>query len=340
MSLPKQIKNSQSGQILIIFLLILVVGLAIVLSIASRTVTDVRQTTTSDESNRAYYAAESGVENALKKISDGTIVPSVTPNTSATIGTINNNSSANVGVVALTVPATNVLIFPSPIAKDDVGQVNLIDNFNTLTSSGTGLSLLSSDGLTIYWEKYTGTPQSPKPAIEVSIISCIGGTNCGTNPVFHISKYTFDPDSGRVGGNGFCNTVVSGPGNYGPVTSSSGTSASYAYKVTVKFPTSGICTNDSVNTTDNPVLARIRLLYNSADVAVGGTSGTISGSCSTAWFENCKALPNQGSVVTSIGSTPSGVTRKLTVTQLYPALPAIFDYVLYNGSSSQALTKP
>ena len=68
MTLPKYLKTNQSGQVLVIFLLVLVIGLALVLSIASRTVTDIRQTTTSDESNRAYFAAESGIEDALKKI--------------------------------------------------------------------------------------------------------------------------------------------------------------------------------------------------------------------------------------------------------------------------------
>ena len=50
--------KKQAGQILIIFLLILVVGLALVLSVASRSITDIRITTSTDESNRAYFAAE------------------------------------------------------------------------------------------------------------------------------------------------------------------------------------------------------------------------------------------------------------------------------------------
>jgi len=79
MTLPKYLKTNQSGQVLVIFLLVLVIGLALVLSIASRTVTDIRQTTTSDESNRAYFAAESGIEDALKKIKGDPAFTSATP---------------------------------------------------------------------------------------------------------------------------------------------------------------------------------------------------------------------------------------------------------------------
>src|SRR4030065_2004501 len=68
MGLPKSHLKSSRGQILIIFLLILVVAAAIVLSVASRTVTEIRTTTTSDESNRAYFAAEAGVEEAIKRL--------------------------------------------------------------------------------------------------------------------------------------------------------------------------------------------------------------------------------------------------------------------------------
>ncbi len=332
MSLPKQIKNSQSGQILIIFLLILVVGLAIVLSIASRTVTDVRQTTTSDESNRAYFAAESGVENALKKIQEN---PSFTASFADDLAKVNlesvNRASAEVSVEDLRVTAPAVFEFPNSVAKDEVVQVSLINTFNTLTSSGTGNSLVRNDGLNVYWDAES-TAVSPVPAIEVSIVSCSGGVNCASSPDFEIKKYTFDPASRA---NGFCPPTagVLGISNYNKTTTT-GINRSYHYKATVKFNTAS-CNNDVVTIGYNPVLARIRLLYNTTSVklAVEATSS------SSSWAEGQKDLPSQGSLITSVGSTPSGVNRKLTVTRLYPALPAIFDYVLYNGSS-QPLSKP
>lgn len=317
MILPKHLKNSQSGQILIIFLLILVVGLAITLSIASRTVTDVRQTTTSDESNRAYFAAEAGVENALKKIEDGSIPP--TGGTANIDLTTVNRSKADVGVVALSVPSGTAFEFPNKIAKDEVAQVNLLDNFNLVTTAGNGgaKSVKRTDGLVIYWAN-PGT----KPAIEVSIITCEGtSTNCGPTPSFNIYKWTFDQDA-VAHGNNFCASV----NPTGSQTTTLGSGRPFDLTATFNF-TVPQCNNDVFGANNHPVLARIRILYGGpTQLAVKTVSGA--------------DLPDQGSKITSIGKTASGVTRKLTVTRLYPALPAIFDYVLYNGSSSQPLSKP
>src|SRR4030042_5279467 len=72
--LPKKLHNSK-GQILVLFLLVLVIGLSIVLLVASRTITDIRTTTTSDESNRAYFAAEAGVEEALQQLESTGSIP-------------------------------------------------------------------------------------------------------------------------------------------------------------------------------------------------------------------------------------------------------------------------
>lgn len=321
MILPKQIQNSQSGQILIVFLLILVVGLAIVLSIASRTVTDVRQTTTSDESNRAYYAAESGVEDALKKITSGSIPGTYTLDLSNV-----NRASADVTVTALSVASNLAFEFPAKIAKDDVAQVNLLQTFNTITSAGAGSSIRNSDQLVVYWGSST-----TEAAIEVTVISCTApaaGSACSANPTFNTNKWAFDINA-VAHGNSFCSSGMSAS----PSTDTTeGTSRPFARSAVVKF-IGGTCSgvNDQLSNNFNPVLVRIRPLYNSSPVSIAVRAQT--GAAVN------KALPDQGSIVTSIGSTPSGVSRKLTVTRLYPALPAIFDYVLYNGSNTP-LSKP
>lgn len=320
MILPNYARNSQSGQILIIFLLILVVGLAITLSIASRTVTDVRQTTTSDESNRAYFAAEAGVENALKKIEDGSLVPSSTPDTTAGVDlTAVNRSQADVSVVSLSVDTGTAFEFPNAIAKDDVAQLSLINTFNDITTAGGAApSILRSNGLRIYWD--TGA------AVEVSVITCNGATPCGASPNFNIYKWTFDGNAARAGANGFCNSAVTV--NPAAILTTEGTNRQFGYSAAFNFTGAQCLNNDAFPAgSDNPVMARIRILYSgpSRVAAIPTVAGT--------------TLPDQGSKITSIGVTPSGVTRKLTVTRLYPALPAIFDYVLYNGGN-QPLSKP
>src|SRR3990167_817407 len=144
MILPENTKNplkSARGQVLILFLLVLVLGLAIVVSVASRTVTDIRITTTSDESNRAYFAAEAGIEEALKQLQlSGTIPPSVSldfTNLNNTTATITSSSS----------PVTEYA-FPSVVAKDDVVQF--------LLSGWTGSTI------NIWWQQ--------DASVEVSLV--------------------------------------------------------------------------------------------------------------------------------------------------------------------------
>lgn len=65
----KKIMNirDSSGQIGVIIILLTVVLLTIVLSIASRSVTDVRFSRQEEETSRAFDAAEAGIEDALRK---------------------------------------------------------------------------------------------------------------------------------------------------------------------------------------------------------------------------------------------------------------------------------
>lgn len=339
MKLPKEVRNSQSGQILVIFLLVLVVGLALVLSIASRTVTDVRQSTTSDESNRAYFAAESGVQNALKKITE---TPGFSTDVTPGAADVNfngvNSSSAGVTVTSISVSSSQIFEYPAPVAKDDVSQVSLISNFNDeMTITGISPSFAYNEGLNIYFGTAVPVALSDRPSVEVSLITKDGSTP----PVWGIRKYTFNGETSNNAINHFCTATQ---GTYNGFTNQDGASAkTYVYRAQVRFavgntdcppipgPPTGSTPNDNNPSGARPVLVRIRLLYNPSPIALAVQGINAAGT-------GTRDLPSQGSKITSLGKTPSGVTRKLTATRLYPALPAIFDYVLFNGSSNP-LTK-
>lgn len=307
---PKNNKNfkRQAGQILIIFLLVLVVGLALVLSVASRSITDIRLTTSSDESNRAYFAAEAGVEEALKQLQKDSTYPGGELDFTAI-----NQTTAKVNVSTLTSPTgTAAFLFPEEYDRDSVIQVNLMTDFNTLS---TGPVNPGDDvDLVVYW----GSDPAPSivPAIEVSVVHT-NGSDWG------IKKFAFDPNR-ATNANNFCASV-----GLTSVTIQGGVSRTFAASVAVKFMVgypSGCLSGpvlEGVNDEPGnhyPVLARIRFLYNDAPQPIAvGTGGTFT-------------LPVQGTEVISTGSTVSGVTRKLKVTQLFPSLPAIFDYVLFSGS--------
>src|SRR3972149_5804868 len=58
-------KHNQSGQALLLVFLVMAVMLTLVLSVASRSVTEVLITTSEEDSLRAFSAAEAGIEEAL-----------------------------------------------------------------------------------------------------------------------------------------------------------------------------------------------------------------------------------------------------------------------------------
>lgn len=320
-------ENYQKGQILIVFLLVLVVGLAIALSIASRTVTDVRQTTTSDESNRAYFAAEAGVENALKLIEENTLTSSNVGTDGDTVADVNltgtNRSNADVIVKNLSIDDGDAFEYPNTVNQDDVAQINLMADFNNIATAGvrTGnLGILNTDTLEFYWGE-AGT--SSNAAIEVSIVSCVGNP-CSDSSNFTIKKMIFDQSS-RI--TNACNGLGNVP-NPLPINTNLRDNVDFNFRATLNLNPAGspCASNDELDGSDRPVLLRIRMLYDNAKLAVK-SSGAIN------------YLPNQGFDIESLGEVGSGVARKLKVYRLYPALPAVFDYVLYNGSSSNPLSK-
>ncbi len=61
---------NKSGQVLVLVLLVVVVSLAVGLSVASRNITNLKTATQSERSQRAFSAAEGGVEDVLSRLDD------------------------------------------------------------------------------------------------------------------------------------------------------------------------------------------------------------------------------------------------------------------------------
>ncbi|HEX7456532.1 MAG TPA: PilX N-terminal domain-containing pilus assembly protein [Candidatus Nanoarchaeia archaeon] len=300
MSLPRKFQNkikSSRGQILIVFLLILVLGTAVVLSVASRTVSDVRITTTSDESNRAYFAAEAGIEEALKQLQSD-----ISPTTPVSLDFEEINTDATV-TIADTATATR-FVYPDEMEKDDVAQVVLLTDFSNIDSAAWGGS-----NLTFYWN-HTGTP-----AIEISVIYA---TKVGASWVIQqgdISKIAFDTNGARAAINGFCSNITTGAWTFGGKQFTRSASVN-VYQGAGNENCNGLDLANAATT--KPLFARVKMLYNSSPLAVQSNVGN---------------LPAQGHEVESSGQTVSGVTRKLQAIRLYPALPGLYDYVLFNAGS-------
>lgn len=179
-----QNKNKhEKGQVFLIAVLILVIGLTVGLSVASRSVTNLKSSLEEENSQRAFAAAEAGVEKALKGFSTSSGVSFGEANTKIQKVSVDQISGGSFLVNG-----------GSDILQNDGADIWLSDhtNFSSPWSSGT---------LTIGWGPAGDCNAAPQtaPAIEVIIMS---GTSTSISTAAS-QRYTFDPCLARQNSNQF-----------------------------------------------------------------------------------------------------------------------------------------
>ena len=248
--------KKESGQALLIVLLVMAVVLTIGLSVVSRSVTDIKISQQEEESARALSAAEAGVEEALKS---GSLNP------------------VDVGPVGGTITAY--------ITKSDLGGQRNFNFGGTKFAAGDTQTLWlanhdsngnviaggwSGNTLTVYWGNSPAS--STLPAMEATLVYRVGINS------YRQAKYAYDSDFTRAG-----------PGRNGFTQSSAGTTldgVTYAYKATL---------NTNVSPAQIYFL-RIKLLYNDNSpqiIAVQVPAGTVvpvQGTC----YESTASVPSSG----------------------------------------------
>jgi len=273
--------KNQKGQIIIVILLLMAVALTVGLSISSQTASDIKISSQLEESERAYSAAEAGIESALSTSQPGTATLS---NESTYAVTINKFEDGH-----------TVFFFPKKVAQDDTKQIWLVAH----TDEGDLDEANDYEGssLTIYWGD-SAEVADPKPAVEATLVF--------KDIDYDIKKYTFDPESGRRLNNNF-GEAETGPYNVADKT--------LQYK-------GSISDLDSVcpTATCTRYALRIRLLYNSSLEPLAVKP------------DDDKTLYSQGKQIDSVGQS-GAITRKVVVFESHPALPGIFDYVLFSGTN-------
>lgn len=273
--------------------------MVIVLSVASRVVTDIRITTTSDESNRAYFAAEAGVEEALRRLQ---LDPDFANTFNLNFEALNNTSAVTDVRIACSADCRK-FVYPVRLAKDEVAQVAFLENFTNINSPDT-----VPDEINFYW----GAPGTA-PAAEISVLYYGGGDK------FYIRKFGMD----KFGRGGFCSDDVS-VNNYSITDDFIGNSETLIFKTTINITVEDDDDFDNPcslpGSHHKPVLARVRMLHNSipSPFAVEVESGS---------------LPVQGAIIESTGKSISGVTRKIRALRLHPSAPPFLDYVLFSGGT-------
>lgn len=233
-------KGNERGEIVLIILLVMAVGLTIGLAVASRSITDIRFSNQIEESSRAFSAAEAGIEEILKQGLVGST------SLSGTIG----NASYNVELNSLT-SNNSVYVFPTEIAAGDTQTVWLVGQKADGSGPDDSSRQYSPSSIIVCWSD-TG---SPDPAVEVSILF-----KSNSDGTYRVARGAYDPDSSRTGSNGF-STPDNGV-DCGEITD---------FSAIVNF--GGLDPLLPIGVTDIPIALRIRPVYADTQIGVFTTGG-------------------------------------------------------------------
>lgn len=289
--------KDESGQVILILLLVMTVALGIGLSIIQRSLSDVSTSTQVEQSSRAFSAAEAGIERALGGDSSVYSIGVNLPDTGSS-ATVSESGSLPVPLQGLEY---------QKIGKEEIAHFWLA---NPYSGTNPPAAFYTGDSLYVYW----GSPNTERAAIEITIVYWNGSS-------YQAYKYFYDPDQTRAVLNGFCTTSGSCTIPYSlpvlptcsdtlpTVTTSSGPNRSFYCKTTI----SGLPASPSIL-----MVLRTRLLYTSTaqPVAVVPASGL--------------SLPGQAHLYTSIGT--SGSTQRTV--QLFTedkVVPFYFDYAIFSA---------
>lgn len=232
--------KNQTGQVILILILVMTVALAIGLSVIQRSLSDISTSGKVEQSSRAFSAAEAGIEKALRN--DFTSVDFT-------------DSSATVTGSGFLPLAGQALEYP-PLGKEEVAQVWLADpraNLPLGDDCGSGYTCYDPSPprtLDVYW----GNSTTDKAALELTLISYSGG--------YATRKWYLDHNITRSPDNRFIRIDCIG---YPLVLNN--------YQC--KFTIGGSSDPDGVLPAGRLILIRARLLYNSTSqpIAVAPKSG-------------------------------------------------------------------
>lgn len=290
----RKLSNS-SGQALLLVLLSMSVVLTIVLSILARSTLDIGVSSRSEESIRAFSAAEAGIEQAL-------VAGPLT-------GSLSNDATFNASVTGFS-SGVREFVIPASFYSGESAIVWFASHDADGNLSCADGTCFKGRQIQVCWgEKGTSAGSSLTPAIEVTIIYL---TSAGDYSTVRVAREVSDPNSSRRSSNSFS----SPDGGTCQVNGQD-----FAFIKTIDFGNGGLkILPTSVYLQPNGLqLARISLLYNTDKghpVSVIGPSGSL--------------FPMQGTVIVSSGVSGSS-TRRVEVTRGFRELPGIFESVVISG---------
>ncbi|OGG01839.1 hypothetical protein A2Z33_01135 [Candidatus Gottesmanbacteria bacterium RBG_16_52_11] len=230
--------DRQSGQVVLITLLVLSVATTIALAMAGRTTTDVKISTQVEESSRAFSAAEAGIEEGLR-------TGAGTGGSAVSIGDPNVTYEVAVNEML----PTSTFVYPSMTDEGDTATLWLTDPSGpTLPTSGD-----------YNWHIIRlcfGNATAPLPAMVVAVYYYESGT-------YKVARMAFDPDGARAAGNNFT-SIAATPGDCG----TGNPNITHYRNLDLTLPASF-----NLPSATAALMLRFKPLYNSAQIAVVGQNG-------------------------------------------------------------------
>lgn len=190
----KLIAHAESGQAMLIIILVMVVGLTTGLSVALRTITNLRIANEEENSQRAFYAAEAGIEQALRANQTGSVITDKQLDADvnkAVIKQVNVTSTEGVQVM---------LAGGNPIEKDDGMDIWLVPRSTTVVDYSQNQW---SGNLTLYWGQSADDCQNA--AMELVVLR---DSDAAGNIAAITDRSVADPCSSRRTNNNFSAPAV------------------------------------------------------------------------------------------------------------------------------------
>jgi len=226
--------HRNSGQVVLILILITVVGLTIGLAMISRTITDIRITSQIEESSRAFSAAEAGVESALR-------TAQIAPTGTYSLNLSNSEASYKIDTLG---KSSDLYVFP--VTK--VGQTQTLWFIEHLTDG----TLDETNPYAVY-STFEICWSSNAALIATLLYKDVDG-------FYKIAKAAYEPVGGR---NADFNVVTDTAGGYCPFGGGTG----FSYKVELnKNPL--FWTGLTLNPVAKLIMLRLQPAYFDTSIAV------------------------------------------------------------------------
>lgn len=288
--LPSRISRGQEGQILLVVILTMIVALTVGLSIAARIVTELRISKQNEESQRAFQAAEAGIQQTLSEKRDFNVG-------------LDNNAKFSTEFIS---ESREAIVMNNGLAVDQA------------SGGDVWLSDYSQEANELFRNPMGVTPENPTgSALDLEILwgsaeqdQCSPGSGENTAPAIEVTILTGPLDNPKI-----LKNVYEAPGcSRIPGATAGRLTTNNDNKATAQGPTFHYTAElEFTPQLRNVLIMKVIPIYNSTIVGLRSGSGL---------------FPPQGAVVTSTG-TSGDTVRKVTYYQSYPQIPVeLFPYSL------------